>query len=224
MATGRNNVPPVPRSAGLPGNAGTGGVGRGRPPSLLKRLWPALAIATVSSGVLVALDHPATSGPLVSGASGSGAARSGASSNSASTVPAQASAGGAPRTAPTMQTVPAARGQSTGASAPTSGAQATTGDPGAACTGAVKDGPEEQTRFGIVQVEATISASGRICAVDAIQSPNDRGRSIRINQQAVPILDQRAIEAQGVNFQVVSGATVTTGGYKASLQAILDGG
>jgi uncharacterized protein with FMN-binding domain len=74
----------------------------------------------------------------------------------------------------------------------------------------------------VVQVQATISASGRICSVDAIQSPNDRRMSIRINAQAVPMLDERALAAQSAQFHGVTGATVTTSGYRASLQSILD--
>ena len=85
------------------------------------------------------------------------------------------------------------------------------------------DGPTVQTRWGPVQVEASVTPSGQICAVDAIQSPGGRGRSISINSYAVPILDQDALTAQGATFNGVSGATITSRGYKQSLQALLDG-
>ena len=41
------------------------------------------------------------------------------------------------------------------------------------------------------------------------------------NRQAVPLIDQE-IPDQGVNFLSVIGATVTSEGYRSSLQAILD--
>ena len=43
-----------------------------------------------------------------------------------------------------------------------------------------------------------------------------------INQYALPILHDRAVKA-AASFDGVTGATVTSEGYRASLQAILDG-
>lgn len=85
-------------------------------------------------------------------------------------------------------------------------------------------GPTIQTRWGPVQVVATVSKDGtKLCAVDASITPSDHRKSIRINQAAVPLLDDAAMRAQGTAFNAVSGATITSRGYKASLQAILDG-
>ena len=67
-----------------------------------------------------------------------------------------------------------------------------------------------------------ISASGQICDVDAIQSPDSHGRSVRINQQALPILHTEVMQAQSANINGVSGATITSVGYARSLQSILD--
>ena len=83
--------------------------------------------------------------------------------------------------------------------------------------------PTIDTRWGPVQVEAVVSSSGQICDVDAIQSPNDHGRSVRINQQALPILHDEVMDAQSARIDNVSGATITTRGYEQSLQSILDG-
>ena len=93
---------------------------------------------------------------------------------------------------------------------------------GAGCQGQTVDGPTVSTRWGPVQVEAVISASGQICDVDAIQSPDSHGRSVRINQQALPILHTEVMQAQSANINGVSGATITSVGYARSLQSILD--
>jgi uncharacterized protein with FMN-binding domain len=73
-----------------------------------------------------------------------------------------------------------------------------------------------------VQVEAVISPTGQICNVDAIQSPDSHGRSVRINDGALPILHAEVMKAQSANISAVSGATVTSRGYQRSLQSILD--
>ena len=44
------------------------------------------------------------------------------------------------------------------------------------------------------------------------------GRSQMINSYAVPILEQEAVAAQGVNINVVSGATFTSDAFAQSLQ------
>ena len=57
----------------------------------------------------------------------------------------------------------------------------------------------------------------------AIQSPNSHGRSVRINDEALPILHTEVMRAQSADINGVSGATVTSRGYQRSLQSILDG-
>jgi uncharacterized protein with FMN-binding domain len=42
-----------------------------------------------------------------------------------------------------------------------------------------------------------------------------------INSEAVPVLVQEALAAQGVNFDVVSGATYTSDAFAQSLQSAL---
>jgi uncharacterized protein with FMN-binding domain len=91
------------------------------------------------------------------------------------------------------------------------------------CNGAV-DGPIVDTRWGPVQVSASVSADGRlICAVNAPITPTDHRKSVRINDRAVPFLNDFAMFTQGAVFDSVSGATITSQAYKQSLQAILDG-
>jgi uncharacterized protein with FMN-binding domain len=90
-----------------------------------------------------------------------------------------------------------------------------------ACTGATTDGPTVETRWGPVQVAVTIAPDGTLCDVEPLQYPNDNRRSSSINQRALPVLHTRVL-SQGANFDAVSGATVTSEGYRASLQAVLD--
>jgi uncharacterized protein with FMN-binding domain len=82
-------------------------------------------------------------------------------------------------------------------------------------------GPVIDTRYGPVQLEATISA-GRIVDVQALQLPTDRALSARISQYVEPILRKEALQVQSPQIDVVSGATYTSEGYAESLQAILD--
>ena len=73
-----------------------------------------------------------------------------------------------------------------------------------------------------MQVRAELGAANHVCSADAIQYPNERQRSLMINGQAVPWIDGE-VKTQGANFDAIGGATYTTEGYRASLQAILDG-
>ena len=93
--------------------------------------------------------------------------------------------------------------------------------PSASCTGAETLGPVVQTRWGPVQVAAVIS-QGKICEVRAVVVPSSHTRSVAINNRAVPILNDVALASQSAAFQTVSGATVTSEGYRSSLQAILN--
>ena len=75
--------------------------------------------------------------------------------------------------------------------------------------------------FGTLSVKVTASGS-KITAV-TVATLNDGGnpRSQYIDQQALPILIQQAMSAQGANIQGVSGATYTTEGFYTSLLAAL---
>lgn len=83
------------------------------------------------------------------------------------------------------------------------------------------DGSVAQTRWGPVRVRITVSA-GKITKVDAVQVPDGNFRDQQINDHAVPILAQRTIQAQSAQIDSVSGATVTSDGYRESLQAAID--
>ena len=185
--------------------------------SLGKRLLPALAMTAAASGLVALLDQP-SSGSAIS-ATGDATDRT----DGAVVLPDQGVVPAATVPPPVSSTLPAVAGQPTPATTqqPTPATTSAAAAAGA-CEGKTIDGPTVDTRWGPVQVEAVISPTGQICDVDAIQSPNSHGRSIRINDEALPILHTEAMKAQSANINAVSGATVTSRGYQRSLQSILD--
>jgi uncharacterized protein with FMN-binding domain len=82
-------------------------------------------------------------------------------------------------------------------------------------------GPEVQTRWGPIQVTITV-AGGKITDVAVPIYPNGNSRDEEINAYALPVLRQAVLDAQSANVDTVSGATVTSDGYKQSLQAAID--
>jgi uncharacterized protein with FMN-binding domain len=90
--------------------------------------------------------------------------------------------------------------------------------------GAYKDdtytGSAADAFYGTIQVQATIQG-GKITDVQFLQYPNDRDDSVRINQQADPMLAQEAIQAQSANVDIVSGATDSSQAFKESLASAL---
>ena len=92
-------------------------------------------------------------------------------------------------------------------------------------TGMYKDGQytgvSADAYYGNIQVEATISG-GRLTDVQFLDHPQDRGTSIRINNRAMPILRQEAIQAQSGNVSIVSGATDSSGAFRQSMTSALN--
>jgi uncharacterized protein with FMN-binding domain len=82
-------------------------------------------------------------------------------------------------------------------------------------------GSVAQTRWGPVQVTITVSG-GKITDVAVPTYPNGNHRDEEINGYALPVLTQETLSAQSADIDTVSGATVTSDGYKESLQAALD--
>ena len=72
-----------------------------------------------------------------------------------------------------------------------------------------------------MSVAATVSGA-KLTNV-TIASINEGGnfRSQSIDQQAIPILEQEAVQAQSANIQGVSGASYTSAGFQQSLQSAL---
>jgi uncharacterized protein with FMN-binding domain len=82
-------------------------------------------------------------------------------------------------------------------------------------------GDAVDTRWGPVQVAITVSG-GKITDAKAVVYPDGNFRDQQINSYALPILAQEAVSAQSASIDHVSGATVTSDGYVASLQSALD--
>jgi len=57
--------------------------------------------------------------------------------------------------------------------------------------------------------------------VRALTYPSGNGHNTAINTYALPELRQEVLDAQSARIDTVTGATVTSDGYRASLQAAL---
>ena len=147
------------------------------------------------------------------------------------TTPAKVSLGALPAAAggqPASSTGP--RASSTGRAAP-SGHRSSSGRPAAAKPASPAAGTSGGTRsavgsgvnysYGVMSVKVTVSGT-KILNV-GIASIDDGGnpRSESIDQQAIPILEQEAMQAQSANIQGVSGASYTSAGFTQSLQSAL---
>ncbi|MEU9167386.1 FMN-binding protein [Streptomyces sp. NPDC048420] len=78
------------------------------------------------------------------------------------------------------------------------------------------DGTAVDTEKGTVQVQVTFEGD-KISAVTMLQQPNHPQTTA-----AVPKLIAETLEAQSADIDTVSGATITSDGYKESLQAAID--
>ncbi len=81
-------------------------------------------------------------------------------------------------------------------------------------------GDAVQTRYGTVQVQASVCGS-TITDVTAIASPNGDHESAQISAYAIPQLQQQAVAAQSASISGVSGASYTSQGFEQSLQSAL---
>jgi FMN-binding domain len=78
------------------------------------------------------------------------------------------------------------------------------------------------TEWGQIQVQLTIE-QGRVTSARAVRIPEVGGRTGEgINTRAIPVLDTRSVAAQSAKIDAVSGATVSSDGYRTSLQSAID--
>ena len=152
------------------------------------------AVAAVASAALPKTTTATTPTPSPTTTSGTGGGDDSGSSDD----------GGGTVTAPTPT-------PSTTTTAPKSGSS----------TSGTFTGDAVMTQWGVVQVQITVS-NGKITAATPVQYPNGNGRDMEINSYALPVLNQEVISAQSANIDMVSGATVTSGGYLQSLQSAID--
>ncbi len=74
--------------------------------------------------------------------------------------------------------------------------------------------------YGVVQVKAVVQG-GSIVDVQALKFPNHSGTSRSINRQALPYLLQEVVAKQTSRVNIISGATLTSRAYIASLHDAL---
>lgn len=172
--------------------------------SLARRLAPAAALGGLALAIVGVAD-PALAGHTDSTATGS--ALSGGE---------QATAAGSDSTT----------SQSNSGDSSSNGSAASSGSSGSGTSatdcsnGQTVSGQVAQTRWGPVQVQGTV-VNGKLCEAHAVVWPSNDGRSIQINNYAIPQLDAQAAQGQQI-VDGVSGATYTSQGYYSSLQSILD--
>lgn len=183
-----------------------------------RRVLPTLTLIGASGFLLAALDRPSTGIDLGSGPPLNTEA------SPATTTPVIVV------TVPPTSTGDTAPPSSAGVTAPPSSATATapppvqtTVPPSPAVCGATIVGPTISTKYGPVQVQASVDGQGLVCSAQGIVWPTADGKSVRINDQAIPLLNQWSAHSGNASFNSISGATYTSKAYKKSLQAIIDG-
>jgi major membrane immunogen (membrane-anchored lipoprotein) len=129
--------------------------------------------------------------------------------------------GASAASSPAVASAPPAGGSADDNGGGASSDDGTSGGGGTSSAGKTYAGSVAQTRWGPVQVSITVS-SGKITDVAVPTYPSNNGRDVEINSQALPILRQETLAKQSADIDAVSGATVTSDGYKESLQSALD--
>lgn len=190
----------------------------------------ALGLSIVSTGGLAALfavSNPSTGTQLAAASIVSGQTAASAAVGSQTATPAAASA--AP--AATPQAAAPVVGAAPTAAAPTApvaptpdpaSQQVNIAVPAPAPVETTVQGAVFQNKWGNVQVEVTFGADGSLIDVSTLQTPYRDGKSVRINDYAVPRLNSEALSAQSANVDTVSGATYTSNDYRRSLQSAID--
>jgi uncharacterized protein with FMN-binding domain len=121
----------------------------------------------------------------------------------------------APTTAAPTTVAPTTAAPTT--AAPTTAAPTTA----AVVTARTATGGSVNYSYGVLSVAATVSGTKLVSV--SIASIDDGGsfHSESIDQQAIPILEQEALQAQSASIQGVSGASYTSAGFEQSLQSAL---
>ncbi|MBR8639131.1 FMN-binding protein [Streptomyces tuirus] len=104
----------------------------------------------------------------------------------------------------------------TEAAAPASTPSASSSSGSGGTTSTVVSGSTIDTEKGPVQVEVTFDGD-KIASVRMLRQPNHPQTTA-----AVPRLIEETLQAQSADIDTVSGATITSDGYKESLQAAID--
>ena len=163
-----------------------------------------IVIAGTVAGLVAVLEFHTTPAKLTlaGGASLPSAAAGGAG---ATTQPAPG--GSTPAQPASATSTPARRAQSGSASGKTAVRTAT--------------GERVNYNFGVLSVKITVSGSKITKVGIAYLDDSGNPRSQFIDQEAIPILEQQALQAQSASIQGVSGASYTSAGFEQSLQSAL---
>ena len=192
--------------------------------TLSRRVFPALTLIGASGVLLAALDRPSTgidlgAAPPIGTNTDALAGTETTIVGSAPTIATDATTTLVPSTVDPSQN-PAASTAVPATAAPV--IETTVPAAPAACSSTIV-GPVISTKFGPVQVQASVDGTGLVCSSQGIQWPTADRKSVAINNQAIPLLDQWAVHTGNASFNSISGATYTSKAYKQSLQAIIDG-
>ncbi|MEV4422716.1 FMN-binding protein [Patulibacter sp. NPDC049589] len=137
---------------------------------------------------------------------------------------------------PTVATALTAGTTTTGAATPETSAGTAAGAASGSATGTTSSGSTTasstsgthsatgsaiDTQYGAAQVKVTVS-DGKITDVQALQLQGNEPKSVQISGAAAPLLRESALEKQSAALDAVSGATITSASYEASLQSALD--
>jgi uncharacterized protein with FMN-binding domain len=116
--------------------------------------------------------------------------------------------------------------------APTAGALAALPKKVVVITRNVTGTPAQAGQWGLLQVALTVrkttttigtkkTIARKVIRISIPEYPSHTGRSVYINQQALPYLMQETLKAQSSNIQMISGASYSSQAYIQSLQAAL---
>ncbi|HLI52085.1 MAG TPA: FMN-binding protein [Thermomicrobiaceae bacterium] len=169
-----------------------------------------VAALIIGAFVLFSFLHSHSSGALLP----SGGKLASTTSQQQPTAPVTTS-GPAPSPTPTLAPTPAPS-----SSTASSGASATSSGASSAYTDGTYTGSVADAQWGYVQVRATVQ-KGKITDVEFLQYPDDRSRSIFINQTADPELSSEAIQAQSAQVDIITGATDSSQAFIQSLSDAL---
>lgn len=120
-------------------------------------------------------------------------------------------------------------GSTTSTTGSSSGAGSATTSGGASSTSTTAPSSGKQTvtgslvNYGYGALSVSVTETGSKITNITIATLDDGGnfRSQSIDQQAIPLLEQQALQAQTANIQGISGATYTSQGFASSLSSAL---
>ena len=193
-------------------------MGDNKKPSLMRQVAPAAVLTAAGVGFVSLLDNPTGTNTVSLGVDGgveSAAATDASVVAPPTTLPVETTVTPAPEVATTLAPSPA----TTVVAPPTQVPAVEAND---ACDGDLVTSPTALFRWGGIQLQVHFTRANAICDVRVLQYPNDKSKSISINERALPVYNQEAVAANSAQISAMSGATDTWEAYTAALQAVID--